>query len=206
MLQPARRGQKAARRLLRVKARFNRPTGHPDLILAQRQSLARRNAHLPLNQIKPGDRFGDRMLNLQPCVHLHEPKPISPQPCAGIGDEFDGARSDIGHGVRGFHGGGAEDLAGLLVEAGRGGLLDHLLMAALQRAVALEQMNDMAVRITEDLNLEVTWGLDIFFEQHAVIAKGGYGFALTRFQSILERRDIVDFSHTLAATALMRTG
>jgi hypothetical protein len=39
---------------------------------AQRQRLAGGHAQLPLDQVEPGDHLGDRVLHLQPRVHLHE--------------------------------------------------------------------------------------------------------------------------------------
>ena len=42
------------------------------LLLAQRQRLTLGNKQLPFDQIKPGQRLGDRMLDLQPGVHLHQ--------------------------------------------------------------------------------------------------------------------------------------
>ena len=41
------------------------------------------------------------------------------------------------------------------IDGGRGRLLDHLLVAALHRAVALAEMDDVAVRVGEDLDLDV---------------------------------------------------
>ena len=41
------------------------------------------------------------------------------------------------------------------VHARRGRLLDHLLVAALQRAVALEQVHGIAVPVGEHLDLDV---------------------------------------------------
>ena len=56
--------------------------------------------------------------------------------------------------------------------AGRGRFLDHLLMAALQRAIALEQMHGVAVIVGEHLHLDVARPRDIFLDQHAIVAEG----------------------------------
>src|SRR6266498_3028243 len=40
----------------------------------------------------------------------------------------------------------------------RRSLLDDLLMAALQRTIALEEMNQIAARVAQDLNLDVARG------------------------------------------------
>ena len=43
-----------------------------DLILSQRQLFAHGDAQLPFNEVKPGDHFGDRMLDLQARIHFDE--------------------------------------------------------------------------------------------------------------------------------------
>ena len=49
----------------------------------------------------------------------------------------------------------ADPLAQLGVDRRGGRLLDHLLVTALDRAVALEEVDDVAVRVGEDLDLDV---------------------------------------------------
>jgi hypothetical protein len=51
--------------------------------------------------------------------------------------------------------GRADARAGLGVDGGAGGLLEHLLVAALQRAVALAQMHRAALAVAEDLHLDM---------------------------------------------------
>ena len=53
-----------------------------DLVLAERQRLAGRDAQLPFDQIEAGDHLGHRMLDLQARVHLHEVEALA------IGDEL----------------------------------------------------------------------------------------------------------------------
>jgi hypothetical protein len=56
--------------------------------------------------------------------------------------------------------------------AGRGRLLEHLLVAALHRAVALEEVDAVALRVAEDLDLDVARAHQVFLDQHAVVAEG----------------------------------
>ncbi len=56
---------------------------------AQRQRLAGGDAQLPLHQILAGDHLGDRMLDLQPRVHLHEVEGVA------LGDELHRAGADV---------------------------------------------------------------------------------------------------------------
>ena len=64
--------QEAALRILGVQPRLDGVAGQRDLLLGERQRFTRRDSDLPLDQIEPGDHFGDRMLHLQAGVHLHE--------------------------------------------------------------------------------------------------------------------------------------
>ena len=60
------------RRILGVEARLDGMAARADLLLARRQRFARRHAQLPFDEIVAGDHLGDRMLDLQPRVHLDE--------------------------------------------------------------------------------------------------------------------------------------
>ena len=117
----------------------------------QRQRLAGGDAQLPFDQVEPGDHLGHRMLDLQPRVHLHEVEALA----AGLDDELDRAGADIADRARRRDRRLAHAPARSPVEARRRRLLDHLLVAALDRAVALEQVHDVAVRVGEDLDLDV---------------------------------------------------
>src|SRR5205807_4899576 len=71
-----------------------------------------------------------------------------------------------------FHeadGGSADRVADRRREVGRRRFLDELLMAALQRAIALEQMNDVAVTVAENLHFDVARLLDVLFQVDAAI-------------------------------------
>ena len=80
---PPRRGQKAVLRVLGIDARFDRRARAADLALLERQRLAGRDPELPFDQVEAGHRFGHRMLDLKPCVHLEEIEVAGPQPARG---------------------------------------------------------------------------------------------------------------------------
>src|SRR5690606_2941647 len=107
--------------------------------LRETQRLPRRNPQLLLDQVEgvPRDRerqLGDRMLDLQPSVHLHEEELVRP---LRRDEKLDGADARVV--------GTAGDLARRLthplaqrsVDEGRRRLLYDLLVSALQRALAL---------------------------------------------------------------------
>ncbi len=156
-------GQKARVRILRIQPRLYRVAVDAQLLLLQRQLLPARHAQLPFHQILAGDLFRHRVLDLQARVHFHEPDAVGAQAFAGVGDELDGAGVDVIHRARGFHGGGAERSARGLVHARRGGFFDHFLVAALQRAIALEQMYNIAVAIAKHLHLDMARALHSTF-------------------------------------------
>ena len=123
--------QKTVLGVFGIDARFDGVTIEADLRLRQRQTLAGSNAKLPLHQIESGDRFGDRMLDLQPRVHLDEPERASPQtPCA-VGDELDRAGALIADGAGGLDGGITHLRAQFRSHAWRSRLLHDLLVPAL---------------------------------------------------------------------------
>ena len=60
-------------------------------------------------------------------------------------------------------------------------------MPALHRAVALEQVHAVAVRVGEHLDLDVARRDQVFLEQHAVVAEARFRFALRRRERRRER-------------------
>src|SRR5579883_1370328 len=101
--------------------------------LRQRQRLAGGDAQLPFDEIEPGDRFGDRVLDLQPRIHLDEVE------MPGGDEEYDRAGADIADRAGGGDRGRRHRLAALPGEPRRRRLFEDFLVAALDRAVALEQ-------------------------------------------------------------------
>src|ERR1044071_183890 len=132
-----------------------------DLVLAQRQALAGRDAELPFDEIETGDRLRHRMLDLQPRVHLHEIDVLRVM----LGDELDRAGADIADRARRGDRYLAELVAPFRAEPGRGRLLDDLLMAALDRAVAFPEMHDVALRVAKHLHLDMVRPLEIALEE-----------------------------------------
>ena len=56
-------------------------------------------------------------------------------------------------------------------------LLDHLLMPALNRALALEEVHDVAVCVGQDLELDVARAVDQPLDVQGAVAKGRERFA-----------------------------
>jgi hypothetical protein len=170
------------------------------LILLERKRLAAGHAQLPFDQVEPGDRLGDRMLHLQPRVHLHEEE-AQVAVRRRLGDELHRARAHVAHRFCRGHGSRAHLAPASLAHAGRGRLFQHLLVAALHRAVALEQVEALAMAVAEYLDLDVPRPRDVAFDQHRVVAEAVARLALAGGERGLELLGLVDDAHALAAAA-----
>ena len=71
-------------------------------------------------------------------------------------------------------------------------------MSPLQRAVTLEQMDDVALSIAKDLDLDMARLGDVLFNQAHRVAKAGLPFSLRALQSGPESRGLLDLPHALA--------
>ena len=80
-------------------------------------------------------------------------------------------------------------------------LLEHLLVAALHAAVALEQVHGVAVCVGEHLQLDVAGLLQVPLDEDAVVAEAGDGFALAGVHAVAEAVGGSDDAHALAAAA-----
>ena len=134
--------------------------------------LARGDPEHLADQVDAGDLLGDAVLDLEAGVHLEEGDG------AVLGDEeLAGAGADV---LR-----LAQDRLGALVEAAhlvlgqerRGRLLDQLLVAALQRAVAGGDHDDVAVLVGQALGLDVARLVEELLHEALAAAEGGLGLA-----------------------------
>ncbi len=129
---------------------------------------------LRLDDIDACHLFGDGVLDLDSRVHFNEVE------FAGIGIHqiFDGACADIVRRLGDAQRIGGEFGALFGRQVRGGGALDDLLVAALDRAVALEEMDHITMRVTQNLALDVAGALDELFQIDFVLAEGGLGFTL----------------------------
>ena len=127
--------------------------------------------------------LGHRMLDLQPRVHLEEVEAL-----VLAGDELDRAGAVVADRL------GQRDrllahlLARRLVEQRRRRLLDDLLVAALDRAFALAEIDDVAVLVAEHLDLDVARIDDELLDEHAVVAERGLRLRLASARSLRRPR------------------
>ena len=133
-----------------------------------RQLAAARDVQLQLDDVDAGGRLGDAVLHLQPGVDLEERE----QALARLVEELDRARVDVARGLRQRGGRAAQELLLLGVQRDGGGLLEHLLVAPLHRAVAHTERPDVAGGVRDDLHLDVAAAGDRALHEHGGVARG----------------------------------
>ncbi len=133
------------------------------------------------------------MLDLQPRIHFEEVEgALRPQ------QELDRAGVHIVAGARQRHRRRRQPLPQLVVHRDRGRLFDELLVASLNRALALAQMHDVALRIAEALHLDMSRGMYGLFHVDGAVAKRLAGLALGQPQ---RRGELVRPRHEANALA-----
>ena len=118
-----------------------------------------------------------------------------------MGDELDRAGADVADRLRGLDGGLAHRRAALRGHSRRRRFLEHLLVAPLYRAVALEQVDAVAEAVGEDLDLDVARLQHVLLDEDAVVAERALRLALARGERGREVLALVDPAHALAAAA-----
>jgi hypothetical protein len=161
------------------------------------QLVPLRHEYLALDQVDPGHDLGHRVLDLDPRVHLDEEELVAVE----IDEELHGPRVPITgrrtQPLRGF----ADRNAQLLRQINRRRHLHDLLVAALHRAVPLPQVDEVAVRVPEDLHLDVLRPGDVPLNEHLAAAEGGAGLALGLLELPDQLRLLLDDAHPAAAAA-----
>src|SRR3546814_13672556 len=102
-----------------------------------------------------------------PGVHLDEVE------CAVFPQELDRPRAAIAHIGHRLGDDAAHPITLDAAQDRRGGFLEHLLVAALERAVALAEMDRLSQAIAEDLEFDVAWIAEIFLHIDGGIAERG---------------------------------
>src|SRR5687767_12724128 len=74
-------------------------------------------------------------------------------------------------------------------------------MASLDRAFALAEVDDAAVRVAEDLNLDVPRALEVLLEIHRRVAERALRFAARGLVLVLQLAGIPADAHAPSATA-----
>jgi hypothetical protein len=96
---------------------------------------------------------------------------------------------------------GQDGLANLLGKVGGRSDLNNLLVATLDGAVALKQMDTVALTVGEELNFNVPRTLEESLDEHGSIAKGGLGFADGTLKRILELFLVANDTHSSTSSS-----
>ena len=159
------------------------PLRHPDLL-----------AH----EVDARHELGDRVLHLEPGVHLEEPE------LAVLVEELDGAGVVVAARLGDLHGGLAHGLARLGREGRRRALLDQLLVAPLGRAVALADPHDVAVGVADDLHLDVARPGEVALDVALVAAEALERLGLRRLEGGVGLVGALHDAHAATAAAVGR--
>ena len=153
-------------------------------------------ARMPsLTMSMPGDHLGHAVLDLDARVHLQE------EVLAVLEQALDRAGADVVDGPGGLDADLADALAQLLVDRRGGRLLDQLLVAALDRAVALAEVDDVAVAVGEDLDLDVARVGQVALEVDGRVGEELLALARGALEGVLELGLVERDAEALAAAA-----
>ena len=114
---------------------------------------------------------------------------------------LDRARAAVVDGARGVDGDLADPLAQLLVDQRRRRLLDQLLVAALDRAVALAEVHDVAVAVGQHLDLDVARVRQVALEVDGRVGEELLALARGALEGVLELVRLQRDAEALAAAA-----
>ena len=149
---------------------------------------------LLFNNIDSGNQLRHRVFNLDPGIHLQEIeiKLFIHQKlngsCVGISNLFPDLYSRFAHFFPNFRS-----------EGGGGRLFDDLLVPSLDGTFTLKQMDDIAVLVGQDLDLNMTRLLQILFDVNGLISKVSFCLACCSFECLFQFLFIPDDPHPFAS-------
>ena len=149
-----------------------------------------------------GDRLADGVLHLDAGVDFDEVERAGVR----VHQELGGAGTEVRGGAGEAYRRGAQRLACRLVEVGRGRPLHHLLVAPLHRAVALEEMDHVAVGVAYQLHLDMAGAAHQLLQEDLVAAEGGLRLAAPGRDLRREVAGALDHPHAAATAAPARLG
>ena len=176
-----RRGEESACHVLGVDPALDRVPAQHHVLLRDRERLAGRDEHLLAHDVDAGDGLRDRVLDLDAGVHLEE------EVLAFLSEKpFDRSGRAVRHRTCGLDRERADVRTELRADGGRGRLLDELLVAALDGAVALAEMDDVPVTVREDLHLHVARVVEVPLDVHGRVREVRLALPLSGFEGTLD--------------------
>ena len=141
-------------------------------------------------------RTGDCVLDLNAGVDLDEVMATHL-----VDEEFSCASVTVTHTLSELDGVAKNGLASLFGEMQGRRYFDNLLVPALDGAVALEEMDSVALSIGEDLDFDVTRTLEEALDEDGAIAKRRLGLGDSTLKCVLKLRLLANDTHSTAASA-----
>ena len=135
------------------------------------------------------------MLDLDAAVQLEEEEGVV------LDDELDGAGAAVSDRPSEGDGGLVQAGAEPCIEVRSRSFLEDLLVASLDRAVALAERDDAAVRVGEELHLDMPWTLEVPLAVERPVGERAGGLALCRGQRFVELRRRADDTHPAPAAS-----
>src|SRR5699024_6744854 len=77
-----------------------------------------------------------------------------------------------------------------------GSQLNDLLVTTLDRAVTLEEVNDIAVAVTEELDFNVLGSVEETLDENGAVTEGGAGLGSGTLERVLQFTLLADDTHT----------
>ena len=152
------RRPKVIKRVFSIDATFDGVSAEVNVLFGELEGLAHGDHDLEPDQIVTGDLFGDRMLDLDALVDFEEI-----EVALVIHDEFDGAGICVVGDLGDAYGRFTHFLAKFLkfvFDERRWGFFDDLLIAPLDGAISLAEVNDVAPVVSQNLKLDMVRILD----------------------------------------------
>lgn len=167
---------------------------HADFGHGQRCAL--RDENLCAHEVNAGDHLGDRVLNLNSGVHLDEIVVA-----LLVHQKFHRTGRDIADMTGNLDGILVQSLTGCLGYRPGRRELDDLLVAALERAVALAEVDDVAVLVAQHLYFDVLGLNQVLLDEDILIAERLLGLALDALERGSDLFRSVTAPHAAAAAA-----
>jgi hypothetical protein len=147
-------------------------TARGNLLLGESQWTTGGHLDLEAHQIETGHALAHGVLDLEPRLHLEEV-----EGAGRIEQELHRPCVLVPRGAGGLDSGQAKGRALLRGQGRAWRLLDDLLMAALERALALAEVEGSSRAVGQDLHLDVPRPVDETLEDHDVVPERGLRFA-----------------------------
>ena len=152
--------------------------------------------NLGANQVDAGGNLGDGVLHLDAGVHLDEIVIV-----VLVHQELHRSHADVAHFLGQLHGLVPQLLQGCLWNGEGRGEFHHLLIAALEGAVTLVEVDDVAVAVRQNLHLDVLWLHQELLHEDGGIAEGLAGLLCHQLEGLAHLLVVGAGAHSPPAAA-----